>query len=184
MPSSFPRLKHLINPFDPFFSSNQDQIHNGTPSKWIDTTPQDEISDSDDEESTCCELCGQSVANSDYDHHYESVHVHCCSFCGRVYPSAHLLSIHLEENHDSFFVVMSEKKNMFQCLVEDKSQCSKTFRTALERDAHMVSDHFYVSGYSFDSMGHSFLNNEWALIHGWLQVLCSLNRAFKKLELN
>ena len=159
MPSPFPRLTHLINPFDPFFTSNQG-TNNGTPSKWIDTSIANVSDDDDEEQSICCELCGQYVANSDYDHHYESVHVHCCSFCGKVYPSAHLLSIHLEEHHDSFFVVMSEKKNMFQCLVEDKSQCSKTFRTASERDAHMVSDHFYVPGYSFDSMGHSFLNNE------------------------
>ncbi|EFC44854.1 predicted protein, partial [Naegleria gruberi] len=89
-----------------------------------------------------CDLCGQYVGNNfEFEHHLESLHKHVCTECSRVFPSAFLLSVHLEENHDSFFSVMALKKDCYQCLVEDKSICNAKFRTSEQRDEHMRKDH-------------------------------------------
>ncbi|EFC45020.1 hypothetical protein NAEGRDRAFT_79544 [Naegleria gruberi] len=106
------------------------------------------------EEGFNCELCGQYVGNNfEYEHHLETLHKHVCTECSRVFPSAFLLSVHLEEKHDSFFSVMTLKKDCYQCLVEDKSICNAKFRTSEERDEHMRNVHLYKNDFSFENIG-------------------------------
>lgn len=38
--------------------------------------------------------------------------VNSCSVCRKILPSAHLLDLHVSENHDSFFAVKAEKQPM------------------------------------------------------------------------
>lgn len=39
----------------------------------------------------------------DYDNHYHATHMNRCPECGRNFPLAHYLALHIEENHDAFF---------------------------------------------------------------------------------
>lgn len=71
-----------------------------------------------------------------FESHYSAVHRHSCRYCKKVFPTSKLLSIHLLETHDTLFMVMSERKPMYECLVEG---CSQLFWDALLRKEHLVS---------------------------------------------
>lgn len=46
---------------------------------------------------------------SEYETHYRDQHTNRCLECRKNFPSAHLLSLHIEETHDSFVQVKREK---------------------------------------------------------------------------
>lgn len=46
----------------------------------------------------------------DFENHYNATHRYSCSQCKKVLPSPHLLDLHIQEKHDSFFAVMALKK--------------------------------------------------------------------------
>ncbi|XP_078591146.1 zinc finger protein 511-like [Branchiostoma floridae x Branchiostoma japonicum] len=82
-----------------------------------------------------------------FETHYNAVHRNVCAVCKRSLPSAYLLDIHLLEWHDSLFELMSERQNMYQCLLEI---CPDTFRNAHDRRRHMVQVHKYPPSFKFD----------------------------------
>ncbi|KAK3914908.1 Zinc finger protein 511 [Frankliniella fusca] len=90
-----------------------------------------------------CEVpgCGielQSVMELEL--HYNSVHRYTCATCRKAFASAHLLDLHIEETHDSFFAVQAERKPMYRCLIE---RCSSKFSTSQERHGHCVDCHSF-----------------------------------------
>ena len=59
-----------------------------------------------DYEEFCCQVPGcKATFNQliDSEFHYASKHTFACSVCRKSLPSFHLLSLHIAENHDSFF---------------------------------------------------------------------------------
>ena len=69
-----------------------------------------------DYEEFCCQVPGcKATFNQliDSEFHYASKHTFACSVCRKSLPSFHLLSLHIAENHDSFFNVLSTKKPSF-----------------------------------------------------------------------
>lgn len=71
-----------------------------------------------------CPISGcQSKLNSykEFESHYINTHKHQCSQCSRTFPSDRLLSIHIDEAHDSYFWAMSQKNPpipIYLCLVD------------------------------------------------------------------
>ncbi|XP_006880176.1 PREDICTED: zinc finger protein 511 [Elephantulus edwardii] len=97
-----------------------------------------------------CQVAGCSQAFDtleSYEHHYHTLHRSVCSICKRAFPSSHLLDSHLLEWHDSFFQVLAEKQDMYQCLVEG---CEEKFKTSRDRKDHMVRHHLYPTDFRFD----------------------------------
>uniref|UniRef100_F7ABA2 Zinc finger protein 511 n=1 Tax=Equus caballus TaxID=9796 RepID=F7ABA2_HORSE len=92
----------------------------------------------------CCQVFD---ALEDYEHHYHTLHRNVCSFCKRAFPSGHLLDIHILEWHDSLFQILSERQNMYQCLVEG---CTEKFKTSKDRKDHLVRRHLYPADFRFD----------------------------------
>ncbi|XP_008588742.1 PREDICTED: zinc finger protein 511 [Galeopterus variegatus] len=92
----------------------------------------------------CCQVFD---ALEDYEHHYHTLHRNVCSFCRRAFPSGHLLDAHILEWHDSLFQILSERQDMYQCLVEG---CAHKFRTSEDRRDHMVRLHLYPADFRFD----------------------------------
>ncbi|XP_040847837.1 zinc finger protein 511 isoform X1 [Ochotona curzoniae] len=82
-----------------------------------------------------------------YEHHYHTRHRHMCALCQRAFPSGHLLDAHVQEWHDSLFQVLSERQDMYQCLVEG---CTEKFRTSKDRKDHLVRCHLYPADFRFD----------------------------------
>uniref|UniRef100_A0A2I2ZSC2 Zinc finger protein 511 n=1 Tax=Gorilla gorilla gorilla TaxID=9595 RepID=A0A2I2ZSC2_GORGO len=92
----------------------------------------------------CCQVFD---ALDDYEHHYHTLHGNVCSFCKRAFPSGHLLDAHILEWHDSLFQILSERQDMYQCLVEG---CTEKFKTSRDRKDHMVRMHLYPVDFRFD----------------------------------
>ena len=62
-----------------------------------------------------------------------------CSECLSVLPTPYLLSIHVSEQHDSFFASQAtQRMNVFRCLVEG---CGSTFSSAAQRRQHLLDLH-------------------------------------------
>lgn len=83
----------------------------------------------------------------DYEHHYNSLHKHVCCSCQRSLPSARLLDIHIQEWHDSLFMILAQRQDMYQCLVEG---CGLKFRTSKQRKDHLIKIHKYPPDFRFD----------------------------------
>ncbi|XP_008050875.1 zinc finger protein 511 [Carlito syrichta] len=92
----------------------------------------------------CCQVFD---ALDDYEHHYHTLHGNVCSFCKRAFPSGHLLDAHILEWHDSLFQILSQRQDMYQCLVEG---CTEKFKTSKDRKDHMVRLHLYPTDFQFD----------------------------------
>lgn len=98
----------------------------------------------------CCHISGCSQVFSsveEYEHHYNSLHRHVCCSCHRSLPSARLLDIHIQEWHDPLFTILTQKQDMYQCLVEG---CGLKFRTSIQRKDHLIKIHKYPPDFRFD----------------------------------
>ncbi|KAL5035865.1 hypothetical protein BDV3_005701 [Batrachochytrium dendrobatidis] len=82
----------------------------------------------------------------EYEDHYELVHVNVCASCNRVLPTAHLLHLHLQEFHDSFFKVLAETQVAFECFVDE---CKKKSKTSNARIRHLIKTHGYPQDFDF-----------------------------------
>lgn len=81
--------------------------------------------------------------------HYAAAHRHACSVCRKALPSPHLLEIHIQENHDSFFSCLAEKKASYQCFLPS---CTTLFWGAQERHAHAIQIHKFPPDFRFDAV--------------------------------
>ncbi|ORY20051.1 hypothetical protein LY90DRAFT_434665, partial [Neocallimastix californiae] len=77
-------------------------------------------------------------STEDYEAHYSLTHRYYCSICNVTLMTEKLLNIHLQEVHDSFFEVLSQRRNMYQCLITD---CEEKFKNAEERKQHLIEKH-------------------------------------------
>lgn len=87
----------------------------------------------------------------DFEMHYNSCHRYICLECKKVKPNPRLLEIHVQETHDTFFKLLSEKQPMYQCYV---SHCKMKFNNPIERKEHCINIHKYPKHCRFDDMPH------------------------------
>jgi len=94
--------------------------------------------------------CGQKFSQlHESETHYNAVHRHSCSVCKKSLPSPHLLELHIQESHDSFFSVLSERAPSYQCFLPS---CSETFWGPQERHAHAIEVHKFPPDFRFDAV--------------------------------
>lgn len=94
--------------------------------------------------------CGQKFSQlHESETHYNAVHRHSCSVCKKSLPSPHLLELHIQENHDSFFSVLSERSPSYQCFLPS---CPETFWGPQERHAHAIEVHKFPPDFRFDAV--------------------------------
>ncbi|EGI59722.1 PREDICTED: zinc finger protein 511 [Acromyrmex echinatior] len=112
----------------------------------------------DDEEELCHEIikefpcyipgCKNTFQTLlDYEMHYNSSHRYACTECKVSKPNPRLLEIHIQETHDTFFKVLSEKQAMYQCY---DSECDIKFNNPMERKEHCITVHKFPKKYRFD----------------------------------
>ncbi|CAD0204556.1 unnamed protein product [Chrysodeixis includens] len=111
-----------------------------------------------DEENYCHEVI-QSICNIpgcsytsesllEFENHYNSCHRYSCAQCKKVLPSPHFLDLHIQENHDSFFAVLSERKPSYCCYIEE---CKLKFNTSEERNQHCIKEHKLPKEFRFET---------------------------------
>ncbi|KAI1005258.1 hypothetical protein K3495_g2964 [Podosphaera aphanis] len=88
----------------------------------------------------------------DYEVHYAQVHTNRCLECSKNFPTDHLLSLHIEENHDALFSVKRERGDkMFACFVEG---CDRRCSTPHKRRMHLIDKHMFPKEYDFLIVTH------------------------------
>ncbi|EDV59377.1 protein lethal(2)k10201 [Drosophila erecta] len=72
-----------------------------------------------------------------------------CAECRKVLPTAHLLDLHITEQHDCYFAASVERgdKPMFSCFLEE---CTIKFHTPRQRKDHCIITHKLPANYRFD----------------------------------
>lgn len=103
---------------------------------------------------------------SEYESHYRSQHTNRCVQCRKNFPSSHLLSLHIEEVHDSFIQARrdrgertvslqesqptTEAKQLtlpqYSCFVEG---CDRKCSTPHKRKMHLIDKHLYPKNFFF-----------------------------------
>lgn len=76
----------------------------------------------------------------EYNKHYEAFHRYICSVCRKRLLSDHLLTMHVLEEHDHLFKIMSQRQPMYQCYVRT---CKRRFDTKEERKQHTIENHLF-----------------------------------------
>ena len=95
------------------------------------------------EESFVCGIDGCEevfYSEKDYENHYESRHHFKCRKCERILLSEHLLTMHVLEEHDTLFKLMSQRQPMYNCYVQT---CLQKFATKEERNQHAIQTHLF-----------------------------------------
>ncbi|KAK4196708.1 hypothetical protein QBC40DRAFT_286808 [Triangularia verruculosa] len=83
----------------------------------------------------------------EYESHYRNEHTNRCLECRKNFPSAHLLSLHISENHDAFIQVKRDKgERTYACFVET---CDKICMTPQKRQMHLIAKHMYPKNFFF-----------------------------------
>jgi len=94
--------------------------------------------------------CGQKFSQlHESETHYNATHRHSCSTCRKSLPSPHLLELHIQECHDSFFAVLSERKASYQCFLPT---CQTLFWGPKERHDHVIKVHQFPPDFRFDAV--------------------------------
>ena len=96
-----------------------------------------------------------------------------CSTCHTVLPTPYLLSLHVSEQHDSFFASQAaQRMPVFQCLVEG---CNSRFCLAAQRHQHLTDFHQIPADSGFDRCSQLTIRAckvVYTLLHAtWLHAL-------------
>mmetsp|Transcript_38234 Transcript_38234/g.83117 ORF Transcript_38234/g.83117 Transcript_38234/m.83117 type:complete len:326 (+) Transcript_38234:463-1440(+) len=87
------------------------------------------------------------------DVHYLNTHMLECGQCHAILPNAHLLDLHLQEEHDSFFAsAVSRGQASYHCL---ESGCPFEFCDEETRQSHLRETHCYPKWFRFHPRGIS-----------------------------
>lgn len=82
-----------------------------------------------------------------------------CSQCHNIYPNDHLLDLHIQEIHDSYFQIkLSRKKEaQYSCLVLN---CKDLFWNDFDRRKHLMNVHGYPNWFRFISRHNNKTNDK------------------------
>ncbi|XP_013145900.1 PREDICTED: protein lethal(2)k10201 isoform X2 [Papilio polytes] len=69
-----------------------------------------------------------------------------CGRCGRALASPHLLDLHVQEEHDSFFAALAASRPSYCCYIEE---CKEKFLNPEERFDHCVKAHKLPKDFRF-----------------------------------
>jgi len=84
---------------------------------------------------------------AEYEAHYTNAHTNRCTECNANLPSAHLLELHIAENHDPLLASKRDAgERTYACFVED---CEKVCVDWKKRRSHLVDKHGFPRNYDF-----------------------------------
>lgn len=82
-----------------------------------------------------------------FDIHYAQTHTNRCSSCQANLPSPHLLTLHIDENHNPIRQVSQERgEKTLACFLPE---CSKKCATPQKRRLHLIDKHAFPKDYNF-----------------------------------
>ncbi|KAI9022021.1 hypothetical protein DFJ74DRAFT_606853, partial [Hyaloraphidium curvatum] len=94
-----------------------------------------------------CLRLGAFPSPAFFEAHVLRFHTNVCSACRRLLPTPHLLALHVEECHDSFFAARAARGDRcYACLAPS---CAKKFRDPARRRRHAMDKHGYPKEYNW-----------------------------------
>jgi hypothetical protein len=79
--------------------------------------------------------------------HYAKEHSNRCSSCGKNFPSAHFLTLHLDEHHNPLREALEARgEKTYGCFVDD---CEKKCSNPQKRRLHLIDKHAFPRVYNF-----------------------------------
>ncbi|EXJ75572.1 uncharacterized protein A1O5_00078 [Cladophialophora psammophila CBS 110553] len=83
----------------------------------------------------------------DFEVHYAKDHSNRCTSCGKNFPTAHFLGLHIDENHNTFREALQAKgEKTYACFVE---ACDRKCSTPQKRRLHLIDKHLFPKIYNF-----------------------------------
>jgi hypothetical protein len=90
--------------------------------------------------------------NDEFETHYYQLHCMNCSQCGRMFPSEHILNLHITENHDSFSQARKARGDkIYGCMLES---CDRFCSEEWKRRRHVIDKHGYPPNFHFGVVKH------------------------------
>ncbi|EXJ79779.1 hypothetical protein A1O3_08063 [Capronia epimyces CBS 606.96] len=79
--------------------------------------------------------------------HYAKDHSNRCTSCGKNFPTAHFLALHIDEHHNTFREALQAKgEKTYACFVEG---CERRCSTPQKRRLHLMDKHLFPKMYNF-----------------------------------
>jgi len=146
--------KRPKSPDDLFFNQGDEEFSRLWNTKYYCLENDNQPIDNDNSNCIRCNLLPSCLnlkfsTIEDYEAHYSLTHRYYCSICNVTLMTEKLLNIHLQELHDSFFEVLSQRKNMYQCLMQN---CEEKFKDAEERKQHLIEKHNFSKQTNINSL--------------------------------
>jgi hypothetical protein len=83
----------------------------------------------------------------DFEIHYAKDHSNRCTSCGKNFPTAHFLALHIDENHNTFReALQAQGEKTYACFVEG---CDRKCSTPQKRRLHLIDKHSFPKIYNF-----------------------------------
>lgn len=126
-------------------------------------------------------------SSKEFEKHYSLYHTHVCTapevkrhatsaregICGKVFPDARLLDLHLSECHDPLIEVRRDRgERTFACFL---STCDHKFATPKGRRLHLIDVHKYPKEYYFSVTAKGVGD----ILHRWGQGASLLRKEWK-----
>lgn len=107
-----------------------------------------------------------------FDVHYAKEHTNRCSACSKNFPSAHYLTLHIDENHNPVREALAAKgEKTYGCFLED---CDKKCSTPQKRRLHLIDKHMFPKVYDFRIIDHG-IDRSHSLLQGGQRRKLSTN---------
>jgi len=82
-----------------------------------------------------------------FDTHYVKEHTNRCTSCGKNFPSAHYLTLHIDETHNPVREALAAKgEKTYACFIDG---CEKLCSTPQRRRLHLIDKHMFPKAYNF-----------------------------------
>ena len=82
-----------------------------------------------------------------FDVHYAQTHTNRCSECQQNFPTAHFLTLHIDENHNPLRQAWQERgEKTYACFLPD---CDRKCATPQKRRLHLIDKHDFPRTYNF-----------------------------------
>ncbi|KAK5077251.1 hypothetical protein LTR64_005270 [Lithohypha guttulata] len=103
------------------------------------------------------------ASTREFDVHYAKEHTNRCSSCGKNFPSAHYLTLHIDEHHNPVREELAAQgEKTYSCFLED---CDKVCSTPQKRRLHLIDKHMFPRIYDFRIIDHG-IDKSTSLLQG------------------
>lgn len=117
-------------------------------------------------------------STAQFDIHYAKEHTNRCSSCGKNFPSAHYLALHIDENHNPLREALAAQgEKTYACFVES---CDRKCSAPGKRRLHLIDKHMFPKAYNFRIVDYGIDKTGSMLLTGQRRRLSTNSQPFNR----